>query len=296
MQYDERLGSIVMDQVVSLPFWQEFKNQVAVAIVGSVGAGIGDMLSDLDVYLFVPEKDSMPLYEHYKKGWQDGTIDVLNPRAFQFNEFPMVRFAEIDGHHRVMVFESLEQNVRNYEDVDRWVCLNSIPLHDPQGRLESLCTESTCYPAHILNRKLIRHYWLLCDNFSSTRKPLDRGQKETVSLISHQGISHLLKFCLLAEGKPYPYDKWLYRVAVQTKIGKKVRTSLEALFAELHRTDILYEIPQAYVKPGHRNEQYENYRIYHLQNTIIKILDENMPELQIDSSALLDRIGAWKPR
>ena len=296
MQYDDQLGSNVLNQIRSLPFWMDFENRVAVAIVGSVGAGMGDVHSDLDVYILVPEKDSLPLYENYKKGYEEGSIDVLNPRAFQFDEFPMVRLAEVDGHHRAMVFESIEENVRNYNDVDRWVCLNCIPLHDPQGRLESLRAESAEYPPHILNRKLIRHYWLMCDNLWSTKKPLERRQRETVSLLCLQGISHLLKFCILAEGKPYPYDKWLYRVAIETKLGNLVREYVNAIFEEIHRKDIVYEEPVEYIQPGHRNEQYENYRIYHIMNVMMKVLEDKMPELKKDRYALSDRIGAWKPR
>jgi hypothetical protein len=296
MQYDDQLGSTVLNQIRSLPFWSDFENRVAVAITGSVGAGMGDVHSDLDVYILVPEKDSIPLYENYKKGYEEGTIDVLNPRAFQFDEFPMVRLKEVDGHHRAMVFESIEENVRNYNDVDRWVWRHCIPLHDPKGRLESLRAECAEYPPHILNRKLIRHYWLMCDNIFSTKKPLERGQRETVSLLCLQGISHLLKFCILAEGKPYPYDKWLYRVAIETKLGNLVREYVDAIFEEIHRKDIVYEEPVAYVKPGHRNEQYENYRIYHLLSAMMKVLEGKMPELEKDWHALSDRIGAWKPR
>ena len=94
MQYDDQLGSNVLNQIRSLPFWMDFEKQVAVAIVGSVGAEMGDVHSDLDVYILVPEEDSIPLYENYKKGYEDGTIDVLNPLAFQFNEFPMVELKD----------------------------------------------------------------------------------------------------------------------------------------------------------------------------------------------------------
>ena len=97
MLYDDKLGSNVLNQIRSLPFWRNFKDRVAVAIVGSVGAGMGDVHSDLDVYILVPEKDSIPLYEKYKRGHEKGTIDVLNPRAFQFDEFPMIRLKEIVG-------------------------------------------------------------------------------------------------------------------------------------------------------------------------------------------------------
>ena len=85
VQYNDQLGTNVLNQICSMPFWGDFENRVAVAIVGSVGAGLGDEHSDLDVYILVPEKDSKPLYEICKKGYEEGTIEVLNPRAFQFD-------------------------------------------------------------------------------------------------------------------------------------------------------------------------------------------------------------------
>jgi len=296
MQYDDQLGAIVLDRVKSLPFWSEYETHVAVAIVGSVGAGISDSHSDIDVYIYVPEKLSMALYEEYKRGYEEDTIDVFNPRAFDFDEFPMSRLEGIGGHCRAMDFESIEESVRNYDDVERWVCLNCIPLHDPTGRLEALRAESAEYPPRILNRKLVRHYWLLRDQLWSIKKPLERGQRETVSLQCVEGISHLLMFCILADGRPYPYNKWLYRVAMETELGKLVRQYVDALFGEIHRKDIVYEEPPEYVRPGHRDEQFENYRIFHILNAMRKVFEENMPRLEKDRYALWDRIGAWKPR
>ena len=86
MQYDDQLGSNVLNQIRSLPFWMDFENRVAVAIVGSVGAGMGDVHSDLDAYLLVPEIDSLPLYENYQKGYAEGSIDVLTTKSL-FHEY-----------------------------------------------------------------------------------------------------------------------------------------------------------------------------------------------------------------
>ncbi len=296
MHHNDQLGDHVLNQIRSLPFWRAVENRTAVAIVGSVGAGLGDRYSDIDVYILVPENDSMALYESLKTGYMDDTIEILNPRAFQFNEFPMIVLKDVDGHIRPMVFESLEENVRRYDDVDRWVCCNCIPLHDPMSRLASLRSLSASYPPHILNRKLIRHYWFMRDNLGSLKKPLERGQKETISLLCVQGISHLLKFCILAEGKPYPYDKWLYQIAMETTLGNVVGQYVNALFEELHRPDIVYEQPVEYVRPGHRNAPYEQYKIYHILAVMQKVLEEHMPVLAKDQDALSDRIGAWKPR
>jgi hypothetical protein len=296
MQYDDQLGANVLDQIRSLPFWMDYEGRVSVAIVGSVGAGLADVHSDIDVHILVPERDSVRIYEHYKRGYEEGTLDLLNPRALEFDEFPMVKFREMDGHHQANVFESVEDSVRNYSDVDRWVYQNSIPLHDPKGRLGELRAACAEYPPHILNRKLIRHYWFMRENYGGMKTLLVRGQREALSLLCLQGISHLLKFCILAEGKPYPYDKWLYRAAIETRLGNLVREHVGAVFEEIHREPIVYEVPMEYVEPGDRDERYENYRIYHILVMIRKVLKDAMLELKPDKYALWDRIGAWKPR
>ena len=87
---------------------------------------------------------------------------------------------------------------------------------------------------------------------------------ESVTLICMQSISHLLKFFCLCDGKPFPYEKWLYHVGLESTLGTKTRRYVDAIMAEIRRDHVVYEKPTAYVRSGHRNEEYENYRIYHL--------------------------------
>ncbi len=266
MVFDDHLKERIFDQLLSLPFWKDYWSRASVAVVGSVGAGFGDEHSDLDIHVLVSKADHDPLYGLYKKGMEAGDINILNPRAFLFDEFPLTYLAGIDGYYQVVAYEPIEKRIRVFDDVERWVYANCKPIHDPTGRLASIVDEAEQYPAAVLNEKLCHHYYQSLSNFWPTKGPLARGQKETVSLLCVQGISHLLKFCVLADGGPFPYDKWLYRTATATPLGKLLHPYIDAMFAEIHSNDIVYEKP-------------ENYRIYHLFDAMRKVLDANRPKL-----------------
>jgi hypothetical protein len=269
----------IIDQLLALPFWQDFWDRTSVAVVGSIGAGLGDEHSDLDVQILVSGADYRRLYELYKEAWEAGVVEVLNPRAFLFDEFPLMYLNGVDGHYQVMAYEPIADKVRSFDDVERWVYANSISILDAGGWLAALRDESEHYPADILNEKLSHHYYQCMNNFWPTKGPLERGQKEPVSILCAQGISHVLKFCILADGRPFPYDKWLYAVAVETRLGRLLRPYIDAIFAEIHRDRIVYEKPESYIKPGDRNEQYENYRIYYQFLAMRQALDAHRQKL-----------------
>ena len=151
MDIDKKVAKLILTQILSLSFWKDFWNRTSVIVVGSIGAGMGDSHSDLDIHILVPVEDYRPLYDLYKKGADAGKIDILNPRAFLFDEFPLVNLSGIDGHYQVLAFELIEEKMRAFNDVERWVYLNSESLHDSSGRFESLKEETAEYPPDVLN-------------------------------------------------------------------------------------------------------------------------------------------------
>ena len=40
------------------------------------------------------------------------------------------------------------------------------------------------------------------------------------------------------ERRPFPYDKWLYREALQTQAGRELQPLFESFFAEISRAEI----------------------------------------------------------
>ena len=95
-----------------------------------------------------------------------------------------------------------------------------------------------------------------------TLDSLEPGKGTGSALV--QAVAHLLKYCCLCDGAPFPHEKWLYQVGVATSLGKRIKGYVGDILTEVRRDHVVYEVPDAYVAPGHRNEAFEHYRLYHL--------------------------------
>jgi hypothetical protein len=82
-------------------------------------------------------------------------------------------------------------------------------------------------------------------------------------VVNKEPLSHFFKYCCFLESRSYPYDKWLYQVAMQTKLGNDIKREVDILFDEILKAHITIEKPPFFVKPGHRNQEFEKYRLYH---------------------------------
>jgi hypothetical protein len=282
MKYSERIKTLVLDQLHSLDYLRALWKRISVVVVGSVGAGFGDDHSDLDINVYIPADVSESLYDCCWRAVDAGEIDILNPRARLFHEFPLTYLDGVDGHYWIEEFEPLEAKIREFDDVSCWIILNSISLHDPKGRIEAMRAAASHYPVEILNARLARHFYQFRENFWATKTPLERGHTETVTLLCIKGLIHLFKFCILAEKRPYPYDKWLYRVAMESRLGTEIKEYVDELYAEIRCGGVRRQVPERFIEPGDRNERFENYRIYFLFKAIRKVVDENRPKITTD--------------
>ena len=58
-------------------------------------------------------------------------------------------------------------------------------------------------------------------------------------------LAHGLRACLALEGEPYPYDKWLWRVAAGTPTGQKLAPSVERLMGHLAADALRFPGPES---------------------------------------------------
>ena len=66
---------------------------------------------------------------------------------------------------------------------------------------------------------------------------------------------------------------------MQTRLGEILRPTIEDILTELRRKEFVYEVPDEYARPGARNEEFENYRIYHLFVGLRKVFEGNRRKL-----------------
>ena len=273
MEIEPGVVAAITRCVESLPLWSQHGMRVSVVLLGSLAAGLGDEYSDVDVVVLVPE----PLFtEWYQPIWEavdQGTISILNPRARLFHEYPLTYIPGIDGHYQFKSSDDIESRIRSMDDVLRWIYCNGISILDEGGLYGRIRSLAASYPPDILDEKRKRQLFAAKDTFYNLKTQLQRDHVESVTLICAQSISYLLRFFCLCDGKPFPYEKWLYQVGLETTLGARTRRYVDAILAEIRRDHVVHEKPTAYVDAGGRNEKFEDYRLYHLFKLLFQEID-----------------------
>jgi len=262
----------------SLDFWGAHWPQSAVVVTGSSVRGTTDEFADIDVNVYVPEASFDPLYAEYRRAAEEGRIEVMNPRAFRYGEFPFVLVAGVPGHYRAHTFEELEGQIARYDDVAMWVHQGSAVLHDLSGRYAAIQKAVAAYPEKVWRERIRFHLLEAIDAAGAAANPLRRNDLPAVTLTMTDCAAQALRLCCLLDRRPFPYDKWLYREALETRAGSELRPLFEELFAELRKPSLTREQPVCYQRPGHRNADLEEFRLNALWLRVRSYFEAHWPE------------------
>jgi predicted nucleotidyltransferase len=243
-------------------FWRPHWPETAVVVVGSAARGRTDEFADVDVEVYVPKSSYDTIYESYAAAVERGSVEVLNPRALLFREFPLVTMPGIKGHYRVHTFEEVERRAAVYDDVTMWIHQRGLVTHDPSGRYGKLRQACSSYPKDVLREKVRHHVLSAISAESGASNPLRRGDRPAVTLTMTEGLRCLLRLCCLLDNRPFPYDKWLYREACDTTAGRDLQEVFQQLFEELARPEIRRAKREHYERPGDRNADLEEFPLY----------------------------------
>ena len=182
-QITQALRKRVLDHFQDLPFWADYWDGAAVAVVGSSTRGVADKFNDIDIVVFVDATSWRPMYEHYRREIQAGNINVLNLAALEYDEFPLTHIDKVKGEYKLETYESLEHAVvGEFDDVKRWVHASSVVLHDPTGRYTDIRRQCSEYPDHIWEAKLTDHYLKAWKAAGGAKNSLRRNEREAVVL------------------------------------------------------------------------------------------------------------------
>ncbi len=261
---DVQTRDAITGHLDSLDLWRDYRDRASVVLVGSCAAGLADAFSDVDLDVLIEQQDYEPLYRLYWEAVDREAIRILNPRARLFHEFPMTYIPGVDGHYQVKLAAQIEERIRSMDDVTRWIYAHSIAVADPTGLQARLCDLASTYPPEVLREKRLHHRGAALQYYWGIKTQLQRDHVVSLALLCVQSVSHLLRYCCLCDGEPFPHEKWLYQVAVGTALGQRIRGYVDGILSELRREHVIYEVPDAYVDPGDRNERFENYRLYHM--------------------------------
>ncbi|OPZ05922.1 MAG: hypothetical protein BWZ10_02999 [candidate division BRC1 bacterium ADurb.BinA364] len=219
----ERLIEFLPDFLNSHPRLRPIASAAAMALHGSTAMGVDDDGSDLDIWLALDKEQVWAL----NRGAGTGFFGFdLNGKA---------------GHLNAESWESLAARIEHCDMDLIFQLRRAVLLRDPCGAFGRLI-ESAWRPMRRETRDALfqYHYVEMRGEHRSCDNPLARGDAMAALLAVGKTLGHALRAAMVLDGEPYPYDKWLYRMAVQTKSGGRmapyVDAALEALESgALHR-------------------------------------------------------------
>jgi len=186
-------------------FTSRVGSESVLLLVGSRSADLDDSWSDLDMWV-IGDKSALstPEREQYEK---DGELFVDR--------------GDYEAHWSFYGRDDLQRMLLEWPDAKMWLVLTSEVLAGCPATAERLVRQCQEYPKDIVEFKLKKSFGL----YWSLLGPLNvavRSMPETAIVVAGKVIEQLCRICCLAELSPFPYTKWLVRVAQQTGLGREV--------------------------------------------------------------------------
>lgn len=196
-------------------------------IAGSVAFGAWDEHADLDLRLLLPDETHAALAAalremHVWDPAEDFRLSVPDRRPFR--RFPGVRV-------RILSAAELRQEFQFDLPVSLWTYSHAAVAQDPAGILEGCLREA-------FGRFRTRLPHLRCEHYYRFRRarsdlaPCIAPQQAITLLAIERGEAarEALRLAFLADGLPYPDDRWLERMAEEeTRFGPSIVPAVRAL-------------------------------------------------------------------
>jgi len=193
-----------------------FGSETAVLIVGSRAAGLVDDWSDLDIWMF-GHKNGLP---QAQRAECDRTGQVFVDRS------------DGEAHYIFYDLDDLKERLSGWPDEMLWILRTAAVVRDRELLAADLKDRYRDYPRDVLERKL--RWWFL--KYWLTQAGLGvagRGMAVATLVTLAQCVEALCKVACLADGVPFPYSKWLRRVAGDTRLGKVICPAIDRAVAAI---------------------------------------------------------------
>ncbi|HEU4754657.1 MAG TPA: nucleotidyltransferase domain-containing protein [Armatimonadota bacterium] len=223
------LGAYLRERIAPHPILSRYLPDAAVLVAGSVAAGTWDEHSDFDIRLLLPDEDHTRLAAELQEAhlWEPGR----DFRVHLVDREPFRRFPSAD----ILAFSAsqLDQELRFDLPVALWAYTHAAVLQDPLGTLDTRLEEARARFEAALPALRCEHYF----RFRQARNDLvprimPRRLLTVLAIKRGEAVQEALRLAFLAEGKPYPYDKWLEVMAErETDCGSGIVTAVRALVA-----------------------------------------------------------------
>jgi hypothetical protein len=211
---DEGLSYDLADQKAieeAIRVSQRMGRNTCVLLVGSRAAGFEDNWSDLNLWL-LGDREALPDEERQQ-------LDSAGWLGFPLGDTGVqVVFRDV---------ADVQTRLNAWDDEQLWGFLNSHILYGPYERVAEIKRRFSGYPRPVLERKVRWFYGRYVHSLDSLNVAA-RGMREASVLVIGHVIESVCKLCCLAEGKPYPYPKWVVEAARRTEMGRTVGPMVRA--------------------------------------------------------------------
>lgn len=225
----ELVQTYLRERVTPHPLLNRFLPEATVLVTGSAALGTWNEQSELDLCLLLPDREHTQLARLLQEA------GLWNPsRDFRLHLTDREPFRRFPGTEILILSTAqLEQELRYDLPVALWTYGHATALQDPLGTLDAGLSAARERFLQRLPDLRCEHYF----RFRQARKDLTPrllpGRLSTLLAIKRgEAVREALRLAFLADGKPYPYDKWLELFAErETRCGETIVTAVRALVA-----------------------------------------------------------------
>lgn len=229
---DEAIGLLrayVHERVAPHPLLSPYLTDAAAFVTGSVAIGTWDEHSDLDIRFLLPDEEHTRLARDLREAqlWEPA-------RDFRLRLVDREPFRRFPGAQ--LLFLSVDQQARETRfdlPVALWNGTHAAVLQDPLGTLEAAVRSGEERFGSLLAELQCEHYFRFRQARSDLAPRIMPRRLTTVLAIKRgEAVRQALRLAFLADGKPYPYDKWLEAMAErETRSGEAIVAAVRALVA-----------------------------------------------------------------
>ncbi|MFN3652822.1 MAG: hypothetical protein ACK47B_24860 [Armatimonadota bacterium] len=225
----ELLASYFRERVLPHPLLAPVLPEAAVCVTGSVALGVWDERSDFNLRWILPDEEHAALAARLEQEglWEpasDSRLRIVDREPFR--RYPGVELLLLSQ-------SQVRQELRFDLPVSLWVYTHSEVYQDPHQTLAALVAEAEERFQRDLGNLRCEHYYRFRQARSGLISPIMPRRLNTVLAMKRgDAVREALRLAFLADGKPYPYDKWLEVAAErETQCGSGIVTAVRALIA-----------------------------------------------------------------
>jgi hypothetical protein len=223
------LSAYLRERVIPHPILSPFLRDAAVCAAGAATSGDWDEEGELDVRWVLPDEDHARLSAALREArlWdpaRDSRLVIQDREPFR--RFP-------GAEMKILSAAQLVQEFRFDLPVTLWVYTHAAVLEDPSGLLESTTQGfAERFQARLPDLQCEHYFRFRQARNDLTPKVMPRRLATVLAIKRGEAVREALRLAFLADGLPYPHDRWLEPMAErETRCGAGIITAVRALVA-----------------------------------------------------------------